>query len=198
MNTKEKIIAANKWQKMIGGAEFGENKRVSLEVEAKLYVLGENDYPYFTITGSVKKLDKRFRDPIITCGAIHEIILKHFPELAPIVQVHLSAPDGHPMHAAANARYWAGLSTWADGRPMSPRDDYGRITIETDTNGLEWSPITLAQHLQTDEKTAREVRGAMVAGLPWERITAQAGLIELWSNQAGAARRLLVENKVSA
>jgi hypothetical protein len=195
----ETVIASNKWSKKLGGKEYGETAPLLLEVEAQLVKREGNSYPYFSITGSIKKTDKRYRDPYIMGGAIHEEILKHFPELAPLVEVHLSEPDGVPMHAEANARYWAGLSKWSDGRPMSPRDNYGRVEIETDENGLEWSPKTLASHLQCSETLAREVRGAMVMGLPWEKITAHAGLIDLWSGQAGKARALLVSReKVNA
>lgn len=195
----ETIIASNKWSRKISGKEYGEKKPLLLEVEAQLVKREGNAYPYFSISGSIKKMDKRYRDPYIVSGAIHEEILRYFPELAPLVEVHLSEPDGQPTHAEANARYWAGLSKWNDGRPMSPRDNYEKIKIETDENGLEWSPQTLASHLQCEEKLAREVRGAMVAGLPWDKITAQAGLIELWSKQAGRARALLIScEQVSA
>jgi hypothetical protein len=192
---REKVIASNKWSKTISGEEYGETKPLLLEVEAELGKIGGNTFPYYSITGSVKKTDKRYRDPIITCGAIHDIILRHFPHLAPLVEVHLSAPDGQPIHAEGNARYWAGLSKWNNGQAMSPRDRYGRIEIETDKNGVEWSPKTLASHLQCDEKTAREVRGAMVRGLAWDYITRHAGLIDLWSEQAGKARALLVSRE---
>ena len=191
----ETVIASNKWSRTISGEQYGETKRLSLEVEAQLVKREGNSYPYFSITGEIRKTDKRYRDPIIACGAIHEEILRYFPHLAPLVTVHLSAPDGQPTHAEANARYWAGLSKWDDGRAMSPRDNYGRIEIETDENGVEWSPKTLASHLQCDEKTAREVRGAMVRGLAWDYITRHAGLIDLWSKQAGKARALLVSRE---
>jgi hypothetical protein len=192
----EKVIASNTWQRVISGTPYGENKRLLLTVEAKLYTLGNNQYPYFSITGDIKKQDKRYRDPYVMGGCIHEEILKYFPHLAPLVTVHLSAPDGVPMSAEANARYWAGLSTWSDGRPMSPKDKYGRITVETDENGLEWSPKTLASHLRVSEQQAREIRGAMVSGLPWDTITKHAKLIELWSDQAGKARALLVSREL--
>jgi len=191
---KELTIASNKWSKTISGAEYGESKPVKIEVEAELVKRGDQ-VPHFSITGAIKKTDKRYRDPYIMAGAIHEEILKHFPHLAPLVEVHLSGCDGLPLHAEANARYWAGLSKWSDGRAMSPRDNYGRIEIEADESGLEWAPKTLASHLQCDEKTAREVRGAMVSGLPWDKITAHAGLIDLWSGQAGKARALLVNRE---
>jgi hypothetical protein len=39
------------------------------------------------------------------CGCLHDEALAAFPELAPIVAVHLSDVDGVPMHAEANGRY---------------------------------------------------------------------------------------------
>jgi hypothetical protein len=192
------IIASNTWRKLISGTPYGESKLVELTVTAELSKLAGNSYPYYSITGTVKKLDKRFRDPIITCGAIHDTILEHYPELAPLVELHLSEADGIPMHAEANARYWCGLSKWADGRAMSPRDNYGKIEIETDADGLEWSPVTLASHLQTSRAIACELRAALKLGLPWDKVTAELGLIDLWSTQAGAARKLLKDREVSA
>lgn len=177
----EQVLAANQWRKLISGAPYGESKRVELTVTAELVKRAGNSYPYFTITGSVKKLDKRYRDPVITCGAIHDLILAHFPELAPLVTVHLSAADGQPMHAEANARYWAGVCAYPDGSPMG-----------------EYKPRMLAQHLQADKDTADEVRKGLELGLPWDRITSELGLIELWSTQAGAARKLLKDREVSA
>ena len=166
-----------------------------LTVKAELVKREENSIAYYSITGTIEKMDKRFRDPIVTCGAIHEHILKHFPELAALVKVHLSEADGMPMHCEANARYWAGFSTFSDGRPMSPRDSFVGFEIETDANGLEWSPKILASHLQTDEQTARNARKGLAMGLPWYRITNDLGLIELWNKQASKARALLVESK---
>lgn len=194
----EQVLAANTWSKLIGGKPYGERKQVQLNVTAQLVKRAGNEYPYYSITGEVKKIDKRYRDPIITAGCIHDIILEHYPELAPLVTVHVSEADGTPIHAEANSRYWCGLSKWADGRAMSPRDDYGRIKIETDADGLEWSPDTLASHLQTDLDTARELREGLKRGLTWDRVTADLGLIDLWSTQAGAARKLLKDTAVSA
>lgn len=186
------ILASNYWVRDISGTPYGIARRLRLTVTGELVKHAGNSYPYYSITGEVSRKDKRYRDPIITCGAIHDTILLHFPELAPLVTAHLSDVDGTPMHAESNARYWAGLSKWSDGRVMSPRDDYGRIEIELDGDGVEWSPITLSNHLRVNLSLARDIRAAMVSGLPWERITAHAGLIDKWSAQAGAARALLV------
>ena len=171
---KEKVIASNKWQKSISGAPYGVEKPVMLTVTAKLYTLGNNQYPYFSITGEVSRNDKRFRDPIITCGCIHEIILEHFPHLAPLVTVHLSGPDGVPMYAEENARYWAGLTPNSSG--------YNRKM--------------LAQHLRVSLDLADQIQNALGNNLPWETITKHAKLIELWSDQAGKARSLLASREL--
>ena len=180
-NRSDEILASNKWRKLISGKPYGENKLVELTVTAELVKRGGNTYPYYSITGNIKKLDKRYRDPYIMGGCIHDVILEHFPELAPLVSVHLSAADGQPMYAESNARYWAGLSTYSDGSPMG-----------------EYKRSMLAQHLQADNNTADDVRDGLELGLPWNRITAELGLIELWSKQAGQARKLLKDSKVSA
>ena len=188
----EKVLARLDLSKDISGAEYGSKKPVRLEVTAKLYVLGSNKYPYFSITGSVKSYDKRLRDPYLAGGCIHDTILEHFPHLAPLVTVHLSEADGRPMHAEANARYWAGLSNY---EPTANNE--GVNPVETDEKGT-FNPSLLASHLQCDDKTARELRKGLLMGLPWERVIADLHLVELWSNQAGKARALLNEMALSA
>lgn len=193
------IIASNIWRKRISGKPYGIARPLLLEINGELVKHSGNSYPYYAITGSISREDRRYRNPVISCGAIHSEILAHFPKLAPLVTAHLSDADGTPMHAEANARYWAGLSKFIDGSVMSPRDKYGRIEIELDGDGIEWSPLTLSNHLRVNLSLARDIRAAMVSGLPWERITAHAGLIDKWSAQAGAARALLVtRERVSA
>ena len=177
----DQVLARNSWEKMISGAPYGVAKPVKITAKAELVKRDGNDYAYFSLTGEISRNERRFNDPIITCGQITDEILHHFPQLAPLAAVHLSGPDGQPMHSEANARYWAGLSTYPDGSPMG-----------------EFKPSMLAQHLQADRKTAEEVREGLLKGLPWDRITSDLGLIELWSTQAGAARRLLNDVKQAA
>jgi hypothetical protein len=188
----DKILARKTWTKDIDGAEYGSKKPVRLEVDAKLYVLGSNEYPYYSLTGSVKSYDKRLRDPYLAGGCIHETILKHFPELAPLATVHLSEADGRPMHAEANARFWAGLSKYTP-TGNNPSEN----PTETDEAGT-FNPSLLASHLQCDDKTARELRKGLLMGLPWDRVIQDLGLVDLWSSQAGQARALLNEMAVSA
>lgn len=187
----EQLIAAGQWSRTLGGSLYGyTNKRVRLTATGQLVKRGDQ-IPYFSITGDVKILDRRYRDPFIMGGCIHDEILKFWPELAPLVRVHLSGCDGVPMHAEANARYWAGLSTYTDGRPMSPRDDYGRREIETASDGREWSPSTLADHLRVSVSEAREIREAMARGITWRQILDTMRLLDRWASDAAAARALL-------
>jgi hypothetical protein len=169
----ETTIAQKEWTKEINGKEWGK-KKVSLRVVGKVYKLREQDIPYFSITGEINLNDKRYRDPIVACGCIHETILEHFPQLAPLVEMHLSEIDGHPMHAEANARYWAGVCTYPDGSPMG-----------------EYKRLMLAKHLHTDPETADAVRDGFLKGLPWFQIVHTLKLVELWNTKAGKARSFL-------
>ena len=170
----EQTLASNYWSKTISGTPYGVPRLVSLKVNASLVKRSGNDYAHFTITGSVELIDKRYRDPVITCGAIHDTIAEHYPELIPLITVHLSAPDGVPMHAEANARYWAGLSTYPDGSPMG-----------------EYKRAMLAKHLRITPEEADQTRAAMIKGYPWQTILKVLKLLERWSDQAGHARSLL-------
>lgn len=176
----EQILASNYWSKLISGRPYGVSRLVILKVNASLVKRAANDYPYYSITGSVEVIDKRYRDPVIMCGAIHDTIKQHYPELAPLIAVHLSAADGVPMHAEANARYWAGLCTYSDGRPMQ---DYDREV--------------LADHLRITLDEADQTRAAMIKGYPWQKILKVLNLSKRWSDQAGAARSLLNSRELS-
>lgn len=74
-------------------------------VTAKLYQLGGNARPYFSVTGEISTPCERAKGDAQTCGCIHEHILKAFPRLAPLVALHLADDGGAPMHAEANGFY---------------------------------------------------------------------------------------------
>lgn len=74
----------------------------TLPISAGLHMFRENGKPYFSITAT--EYDKRGRE--VAGGCMHEAILAHCPDLAPIVALHLSDVDGKPSHADANGWYW--------------------------------------------------------------------------------------------
>jgi len=195
---KEQLIAAGRWSRVLGGSIYGyPGKRVRLDATGQLVKRGDQ-VPHFSLTGDVKILDGHYRDPYIMGGCIHEEILKYFPELQPLARVHLSGCDGVPIHAEANARHWAGFSKWSDGRPMAPDSNYGRREIETASDGLQWAPSTLASHLRVSLSEAREIREAMARGLSWRQILDTMKLLDRWSNDAAAARKLLTDVESAA
>lgn len=84
-----------------------------LFADAKLYSLGGKQAPYFSVTGAYGTT-RKLRNGWEGGDCCHEVIAEHFPELAPVIKVHLAGADGAPMHALEIARYWAGLSKYQD------------------------------------------------------------------------------------
>lgn len=80
-----------------------------IEATAILHKIG-NQKPYFSLTGRVVENGRES-----VSGAIHDEILKAFPQLADIAALHLSDMDGKPMHSFENGKYWAGFTKYEDG-----------------------------------------------------------------------------------
>jgi len=72
-------------------------------VEAGLRKLEGNTKPYFSVTGGMKHVGRIDPD---NWGAQKALLLRHWPELEPVITLHLADIDGVPMHAHANGLYW--------------------------------------------------------------------------------------------
>jgi hypothetical protein len=71
-----------------------------LRVYGGVHYIKGNSKPYFSLTGQT------WRNGREDCGGcIHDVILRHFPELADLAAMHMSDIDGAPMHDAANGWY---------------------------------------------------------------------------------------------
>jgi hypothetical protein len=174
-----KLLAAKEWNKVF--YENGYKHRI--KVRAELVHLEGNSSPYFSITGEVDRQAKNNRWMQEKCGCIHDDIIKHFPQLQPLVDVHLSDEDGVPMHAYANAGYWAG---------------HCKIQPEKDTE-------MLAKHLRISPKLADDMMDYIInfwgefdeittPSMAWEATCGDYSLPEQWKQQAEAALELL--NKI--
>ena len=185
-----KLLAANEWNYPVNPTDYGYKKRMILRVRGELIHYEGNSEPHFSLTAEVRKT-WACNDKVVACGRLVDEI-KHYGhgKFDALALVHSSTDKGVPMHAEGNARYWAGLSKWSDGRYMSPGSGAGNIT---DDNGIEWNPDMLASHLQTGNERAYNVRQALVKGESWESIVESFGFTELWADQAHAARALLRE-----
>jgi hypothetical protein len=91
-----------------------------IEVTYGLYQPYGNKYPYFSITGVIKKQDSSgfWRD--VACGMIHADIAKQFPELSPLLKWHLASSMGEPMHYTVSGRYWYGQIGKPKKNPSDP------------------------------------------------------------------------------
>lgn len=61
-----------------------------------LHYIRGNPLPYFTLTIVSKDVH----------GAMHDELLRHWPELKPLADLHMSDMNGVPMHAESNGWYW--------------------------------------------------------------------------------------------
>ena len=74
----------------------------NMTVTAGLRKIGEQRL-YFSVTADIYTPGKS-HDPF-ACGCLHTEVLKYWPELAPIVALHLCDDTGAPMYADANGWY---------------------------------------------------------------------------------------------
>jgi hypothetical protein len=171
-----KLLAAKQWNKVF--YENGQKHRI--KVVAELVHRDGNSNAYFSITGEVERQAKNNRWMPFLSGCIHQEIMQHFPNLASLCDIHLSDEDGVPMHAYANAAYWAGH----EGK-------------EKDTN-------TLAKHLRVSKDQANEMTTYInhhygefdkitTAKQAWENTCKDFDLPNYWFEQARLAKALLNE-----
>lgn len=124
------------------------DKDAIITVDAKAYTLGENLHPYFSITANIVTPASKRRRDIDAGGCLHDEILRLWPQLAPIVALHLSdANTGEPMHAESNAVYWA-------GGVVNLGAEYHGGTGSSAKNSDECLRI-LAEHLRISQESAR-------------------------------------------
>ena len=94
-----------------------------ITVEAGLYYIRGNSAPYFSVTAVIYERGKD-----VDGGCLHEMILKYFPQLAPVVALHLSDNDGTPIHAEANGLYHLGFGRWSERNDQYAADHF-RIPV---------------------------------------------------------------------
>jgi hypothetical protein len=89
-----------------GPKEYTEGgRKYRITAKGGLHHLRGNARPYFSITADIDRWSS-YRWQEDSGGCLHDDILKHWPELADLVALHLSDDDGVPMHAAENGWYF--------------------------------------------------------------------------------------------
>ena len=175
-----KLLAAKEWNKM-----FYENgQKYRIQVRAELVHLSGNSNAHFSIGGDIFRHAKNGRKVWEAGGCIHEEIVKHFPQLQLLVDIHLANEEGVPMHAYANAAYWAGHTRW-----------------EKDSD-------TLAKHLRVTKDQANEMTTYInhhygefdkitTANQAWENTCKDFDLLNYWYEQAQEAKSMLNQMEVA-
>lgn len=197
-------------------AGYGDRARV--RVTAGLHHLQGNARPYFSVTADVFIPG---RHDIEAGGCLHELVVELWPELAPVVALHLSDDSGAPMYAEANGWYWLSgalggmgeryhggnsepartlaecLAIFAGHCRISPEEAErikGAVAAPTGLTAVAAGPLLVPAPVTRETARARwgAICGAMVTR--WERETREA--VELLDRLAGgnfdgSGRRML-------
>lgn len=144
--TTERIIAAVTIGKRVSKSEY-------LTATAKLVHLKGNARPYFSVTGDLRRV-RSTRDELIlgewlAGGCLHDEIAKAFPQLQPVIDLHLADDTGEPMHGEANGWYW--LAGACGGLGERYHGGSG-----SDGKSPETCERIFADHIR-DAKTARQI-----------------------------------------
>lgn len=156
-----------------------------IEVVAGLHQLDGNERPYWSVTCSVwekrgstligKRRHTRGCESDMG-GPMHELIREAFPELEPVIAVHLADDLGVPMHAVANGWYFY------SGQAREYEERHPKSYLNPDRlNDLERAARAL--HIPASE---------LPAFMGKEKFEAFAeGLRPRWREQSDAARTVL-------
>lgn len=145
MNQSQKI------EKTIPFPEYGPKHIFRMHAQTK--VIGEQS-PYFAVGGEIFRPGARDWE---CCGCLHDEISKAWPEVRPLIALHLSdALTGEPMHAEANGWYWlAGiLGGCGEQYHGGNRETYGK---ENDCLGI------FADHCRVSRDEAQAIADRMGA-----------------------------------
>jgi hypothetical protein len=116
-----------------------------------LHYIRGNTSPYFSLTGSVDRFERgRWEDDM--GGCIHDELLKHWPELAPLAALHLSDINGAPSYAGENGFYFVAGGSFMGAQWLhshGPR--YNEAPTDAERAGM------VARHLRITEADAAAI-----------------------------------------
>ena len=94
-------------------AEYG--PRIRIKVTACLRCHGASQRPYFSVTADIYRRGYTAGNcGLVACGCLHDEIVRHWPDLKPVIALHLCDDRGAPMYTEENgwyalAGYYGGL-----------------------------------------------------------------------------------------
>ena len=168
-------IAARKWTRKIAhGKQF--------TATAALDHLAGNERPHFSLTAATTKIvfgTERY----LMGGARHTEIVRVFPQLQPLAEIHLADDHGVPMYAVDNGYFW--LVQAAD----APRFDHvaSLWRVPEDTVRGAWENVITAPDQDGDAPDAALIRSR---ARTYVGNTSHANLAR-WQREADAALALI-------
>lgn len=170
-----------------------------IRVTAGLHYVSGNSLPYFSVGADIYRPGGR---DIEAGGCLHREVLSLWPDLAPIVALHLSDSNGVPMHAMANGWYQlAGYYGGADERYHGGNSERQHWNADGSFNGYRLSTPdecleSFADHVRLPLEEARalaigwEYREDWASTKRWyvQWVETQRAR---WQTEADAARALL-------
>jgi len=139
----------------------GRRDGMAYAVRAGLHTIG-TQRAYFSVTGTIYNYGHD-----VGGGCIHDDILRLWPDLAPVVALHLSDDSGAPMHAVENALYWAGLTAYPEARDSAQLARHLRVSHDDAVSIVDYC---------ADDRNSREAMTFCVRMLRagWAREAAEA------------------------
>lgn len=157
---------------MLGVAQYTEGgKSMQLSVAGGLHYIKGNKAPCFSVTAT---LYENRRD--VAGGCMHEDVLRHFPDLADLVALHLSSIDGAPMYGVENGFYHlAGAVPGAFGKQYHAGNSERHFPKAEIDPAKPWSTTdyrfptheealqSFADYVRVPIEEARDIRARVVA-----------------------------------
>jgi hypothetical protein len=112
--------------------------REILTMTAMLVKRRGNERPYFSVTGEIRDTRLRRGGGIVAAGCLHNEIVKAWPDMQPIIALHLSDDHGMPMHALENGLYFLGLTAYPDAKSLETFARGWRIDLDEATRILAY------------------------------------------------------------
>ena len=174
-------------------------RRATIKVGAGLNRLEGNRRPHFSVTGEI--WERGYKD-CIQSGCIHREILQSWPQLAPVIALHLSDDRGTPVHAAANGWYHlAGYYGGADERYHAGNGERQHWLPDGTFDGYRFSaPMeclsTFAEYVRVSLDEAKSLADSWRCDDDWASSKRRYLLwldlqAQRWQNEADAAIRVL-------
>ena len=156
-----------------------EGAKHRITVYGGLHLIQGNSAAYFTLTCDIdRQKPGNHHWYEWGGGASHDAILARFPQFADLAALHMSDPDGTPVHAVANGWYWyqGGSDVFGKWTPAEVR--YGQPITPDEQIDM------LARHLRITPEASKDLLAQQLS--PWAFTAYVEAQRPRWKEEADA------------